>query len=355
MWQHFVGQLDKLTPILQMQYLQNRILDYLLCILLFGVLVLITTLFEKSVLRRIKIWAAGKNISLGNLFITICEKDIIPLCYFGAFYVSVHHLKMHPALTKGIHVLGILLVTFVTLRALSKILQYVLHLGENTQSSRQLVSQGIFTLVKIVLWGFAIVFLLDNFGFKISTVIAGLGIGGIAIALAAQTILGDLFHYFVILLDQPFAVGDFIVVGDYMGTVEYLGIKTTRIRSLSGEQLVFSNTDLTNSRIRNYKRMARRRIPFALQVSYQTSLAQLKEIPQILTDIVKKIPEAELERAHFVSYGNYSLNFEIVYHVLSGDYAKYMDIQQQINLAIKEEFEKRHIEFAYPTQLLYVK
>jgi small-conductance mechanosensitive channel len=195
---------------------------------------------------------------------------------------------------------------------------------------------------------------MDNLGFNISAVIAGLGIGGIAIALAAQAILGDLFSYFVIFFDRPFEVGDFIVVGDKTGTVEYTGIKTTRIRALSGEQLVFSNTDLTNSRIHNFKKMQERRVVFKLGVVYQTPTAQLEEIPKIVRAIIEKHTDVRFDRGHFASYSDFSLNFEFVYFVFGAEYVKYMDTQQSINLEIYKEFEKRKIEFAYPTQTLYL-
>ncbi|MDD5665168.1 MAG: mechanosensitive ion channel family protein, partial [Candidatus Omnitrophica bacterium] len=214
--------------------------------------------------------------------------------------------------------------------------------------------QGIMVIIRIAIWAGAVIFFLDNLGFKISAVIAGLGIGGVAVALAAQTILKDLFSYFCILFDHPFKVGDFIIVGDFMGTIEHVGMKTTRIRSLGGEILVFSNSDLTDSRLRNYKLMEKRRVVFKIRVEYQTSLSQLREIPKIIKNIISGNKEAIFDRAHFFSYGDFSLIFEIVYYVVGGDYNKYMDIQQEINFLIKEEFEKRGIEFAYPTQTIYL-
>ena len=214
--------------------------------------------------------------------------------------------------------------------------------------------KGMSSVIKIIIWALALIFFLDNLGFKISTVIAGLGIGGVAIALAAQAVLGDLFSYFSILFDRPFEVGDFIILDDYLGCVEYVGIKTTRIRSLGGEQLIFSNTDLTNSRVRNYKRMEKRRVLFKLGVTYQTPVEVLKKIPKLIEDIVKGVDDTVFDRAHFFSYGDFSLIFEIVYYVMGPDYNKYMDIQQKINFAIKEKFEKQGIEFAYPTQTLHV-
>jgi small-conductance mechanosensitive channel len=213
---------------------------------------------------------------------------------------------------------------------------------------------GLFRVAKFLIWSLALVIFLDNVGFKFSTMIAGLGIGGIAVAIAAQALLKDFFSYFSIVFDRPFKLGDFVIVGDFMGTIEYIGIKTTRIRSLGGEQLIFSNTDLTDSRVRNYQLMEKRRVVFNLSVTQQTSLQQLKEIPEIIKKIIKDIKDTAYDRAHFFSYGDFGLIFEIVYFVLSPDYNKYMDIQQEINFAIKEEFEKRNIEFTYPTQRLYL-
>ncbi|MBL7131795.1 MAG: mechanosensitive ion channel, partial [Candidatus Omnitrophica bacterium] len=229
---------------------------------------------------------------------------------------------------------------------------YFARRGKDATTDRSLT--GILAVLRVAVWGLAIVVFLDNLGFKISAIIAGLGIGGIAIALAAQAILGDLFSYFSILFDRPFEVGDFIILDEYLGTIEHIGIKTTRIRSLGGEQVILSNTDLTSSRVRNYKRMGKRRVIFKLGVTYQTSLEQLKVIPGVIEKIIKGVKDTTFDRAHFFSYGDFSLIIEVVYYVMSRDYNKYMDIQQEINFAIKKEFEARDLEFAYPTQTLYL-
>jgi small-conductance mechanosensitive channel len=207
---------------------------------------------------------------------------------------------------------------------------------------------------RLVLWSLVALLALDNLGFNITTLVAGLGIGGIAVALAAQNILGDLFASLSIVLDKPFLIGDFIIVDDKMGTVEYIGLKTTRIRSLGGEQIIFSNTDLLNSRIRNYKRMIERRIDFSLGVTYQTPAEKLAQIPAIIRETVEQQEKTRFDRAHFKEYGDFALLFEVVYYVLDPDYNRYMDIQQAINLAIFHRFQKEGIEFAYPTQSLYL-
>ncbi len=207
---------------------------------------------------------------------------------------------------------------------------------------------------KIVIWLLVLLLVLDNMGVNITALVAGLGVGGIAVALALQAILGDLFASLSIVLDKPFVVGDFLIIGDLLGTVEYVGLKTTRMRSLSGEQLVFSNSDLLNSRIRNYGRMFERRVVFNIGVTYQTPREELIRIPAIIREAVEKQDKTRFDRSHFKEYGDFSLNFESVYYVLSSDYNEYMDIQQAINLCIHEQFEEAGIVFAYPTRTVFI-
>jgi small-conductance mechanosensitive channel len=209
-------------------------------------------------------------------------------------------------------------------------------------------------IAKAALWTIVILLALNNLGIQITALVAGLGISGIAVALAVQNILGDLFASLSIVMDRPFIIGDFIIVGDQMGTVEHVGLKTTRVKSLSGEQIVFSNTDLLSSRIRNYRLMNERRVLFTLGMTYQTPAEKLERIPGMIQEIIEAQEQVRFDRAHFASYGDFSLNFEIVYWVLDKDYALYMDIQQEINLALYRKFEEEKIEFAYPTQTLFI-
>lgn len=214
--------------------------------------------------------------------------------------------------------------------------------------------RGLAILVKLGLWIIFVLMALDNLGFDITTLVAGLGIGGVAVALAVQNILGDLFASLTIVLDKPFVVGDFIVVGDLAGTVKNIGMKTTRVQSLSGEELIFSNNDLLQSRVRNFKRMMERRILFGVGVTYQTPADQLKRIPGMIREIIEKEELARFDRANFKAFGASSLDFEIVYFVRVPDFNTYMDVQERINLAIFERFEAEGIDFAYPTQTLFV-
>lgn len=205
-----------------------------------------------------------------------------------------------------------------------------------------------------ILWSVVLLLILENLGVDITALVAGLGIGGVAVALALQTVLGDLFASLAIVLDKPFVVGDFLMVGDFLGVVEKVGLKTTRIRSLSGEQLIFSNNDLLGSRIRNFGRMYERRVVFKLGVIYQTPRENLKKIPGMIREAIEGEENTRFDRSHFSGYGDFSLNFETVYYVLSPDYNEYMDIQQSIYLKIHEAFENAGIEFAYPTQTLFL-
>ena len=346
-----------LEDILQKTFLGNSVEAYLIFLAVFIAGLLIMKVLKSIVLRRLKAWSEKTSTTIDDFLIRTIEGKLIPLLYFGVLYLAFNGLTLSDYLRKALNIVSIIVVTYFGIRLLVALINYSLErywVMTEVDSTRQRSLKGIITLVKFIIWGVGITFLLDNLGFKISAVVAGLGIGGIAVALAAQAVLGDLFSYFVIFFDRPFEIGDFIIVDSYLGSIEHIGIKTTRVRSLSGEQLVFSNTDLTNSRIRNYKRMEKRRIVFKLGVVYQTTTSLVKEIPGIIKTVIENAQNTVFDRAHFASYGDFSLDFEIVYYVLSGDYNKYMDIQQEINFAIKEEFEKRGIEFAYPTQTLFL-
>ncbi|HUY88196.1 MAG TPA: mechanosensitive ion channel family protein [Pirellulales bacterium] len=209
-------------------------------------------------------------------------------------------------------------------------------------------------LARVAVWTMTVLWILENLNAHISTLVAGLGIGGVAVALAAQNVLGDLFASLAIVLDKPFILGDFIAVEDFLGSVEHIGIKTTRLRSLSGEQLVFSNSDLLKGRIRNYKRMYERRIQFSFGVEYGTPYEKMTAIPGMLREAIAAAGRTRFDRAHFKAFGDSSLVFESVYYVLSPDYNLYMDIQQSINLWLMKRFAEEGIQFAFPTQTLYV-
>jgi small-conductance mechanosensitive channel len=335
---------------------ESTVSDYFLGFITILIGIILVKLFRLILVRNIDKWSQKASPSINDLVIQPLKKIVSPLLYLGVLYLVVRIFTFHPIINKTVNAFAVIILTFYVIRFIITMTDYLVSESckREAYGLREGSFQAILPTIRVTAWVLGAIFLLDNLGFNISTVIAGLGIGGIAIALAAQNILGDLFNYFVILFDRPFEIGDFIIVGEHMGAIEHVGIKTTRIRSLSGEQIVFSNTSLSGSQIRNYKRMFRRRVVFQFEVVYQTSLEKLKEIPEIVKIIITEIEDATFDRAHFFAYKTQSLVFEIVYYVIGNDYTNYMDIQQTINLKIKEEFIKREIHFAYATQILHL-
>jgi len=346
-----------IKPILKYTFMDNRVFDYLIFVAIFIVGSILLKILKTIIFARLKSLAKKTANDIDDFLLNLTEKTATPLLYYGLFYLSATYLTLEAFIQEVLNSAGAILITVMGIRFATEIISYSLEtfwVKKEKDPSKKGSLKGILTTVRIIIWGAGITFLLDNLGFQISTVIAGLGIGGVAVALAAQAILGDLFSYFSIFFDRPFEIGDFIIIGDYLGTIEHIGIKTTRIRSLGGEQLIFSNSDLTSARVRNYKRMEKRRVVFKLGVTYQTTAKQVRAIPEIIKKIVEDIPDTTFDRAHFFEFADFSLIYEIVYYIKGSDYNKYMDIQQEINFKLKDEFEKQSIEFAYPTQTLFM-
>ncbi|MEO8569454.1 MAG: mechanosensitive ion channel family protein [Ginsengibacter sp.] len=336
-------------------YFGNQLMDWAIAA---GIIVVGFSLIKAlklPVIKRFKKWSEKTSNSFDDFIVLAIEKVGIPFLYFVAIYAASQYLTFNIRNEHIIHIAMMFVVTFYILRLLSSAVQYSIFtfLGRQEDSeTKQKQARGLILIFKAIIWIVGMVFLMNNLGYNVTTIITGLGIGGIAVALAAQTILGDLFSYFVIFFDRPFEIGDFLKVDDKLGSVEYIGIKTTRIRAISGEQLIFSNKDLTDSRVHNFKRMEKRRVVFSIGVIYQTSAEQLEKIPGIIKGIIETIDGATFDRSHFSAFGDFSLNFENVYYIAGPDFNEYMDRQQNIYLQIFKAFEKEGIEFAYPTQTL---
>jgi small-conductance mechanosensitive channel len=346
-----------MDDILSRVYYNNTAQDYLMAlgIIVGGIVAL--ALFRKVIFSRLKKWADRTENTLDDFAVRAIEKFGLPALNFVILYVGINYLTLSEKANQVIRIAVAVIVTFFILRLLSTtalqgLQSYVRRQDQGEEKVKQL--GGIMLILNIIIWSIGIIFLFDNLGYDVGTIIAGLGIGGIAIALAAQNILGDLFNYFVIFFDRPFEIGDFIEIDDKKGNVEHIGIKTTRLKSLTGEQLILSNSDLTKSRLHNFKRMQRRRIEFKIGVTYEATLEQIQKIPTIIKDIISSIEGITLDRTHFMEYGEYSIVFQTVYFVENADYNVYMDIHQTINLRLFEEFEKRGIELAYRTQSVFL-
>jgi small-conductance mechanosensitive channel len=337
--------------------LDNSVRDWTITLLIIFASVVLLRLLKFVLVKRLHAFAAKTRTTIDDFIISTVQSSVMPALYLLAIHFALHYLTLPSKFAAIENIAVMVAITFFVLRIIASAIGYgfrraVSHHDYNAQREKQ--SKGILLIIQVILWAAGILFLIDNLGYDITAIIAGLGIGGIAIALAAQTILGDLFSYLVIFFDKPFEIGDFIIMDDKMGTVEYIGIKTTRIRTLNGEQLICSNTDLTNSRVHNYKRMQERRVVFEFRLVYHTPLAKLKIVPQMVRRIIESTETTRFDRAHFKSFGDFSLIFEVVFYVLSPDYNIYMDIQQSINIKLLELFEKEQIEFALPTQTVLV-
>ncbi len=311
--------------------------------------------FEKYFTR----WAKKTKTKLDD---QILRNIKAPVYFFvilvGAYYglESITFLEPYSALlTAAFSVVEILLVTLIITRIINVLISWFAE--KSAKHGKKTSDHLLFLLKKIIqalIYLFAFLAILATFKIDLSGVVLGLGVGGIAIALALQTVLSDAFSAFSIYFDKPFEVGDFIVVGDYAGTVKKIGIKSTRLQLLQGEELIISNKELTTASVRNFKKLKKRRIVFAVGVTYDTPLEKLRKIPDIISKTIKKMELAEIDRVHFKEFSDFSLNFEIVYYMKVSDYVKYMDTQQEINFAIVEAFEKEGIKMAFPTQTIFL-
>ncbi|MHC4662272.1 MAG: mechanosensitive ion channel family protein [Planctomycetota bacterium] len=321
---------------------------------------LILLLLKKVIAHVIGRFAARTKTKADDLLVSLVDAKtkriflFVFAVFFGTLWVGLNK-NLEQLVYKATLVTLLLQVAFWGSGILNHWLSRIFKKeGEDADPNLISAQSAISFLSSAALWAVIVLAILHNLGMDITTFVAGLGVGGIAIALALQNILGDLFASLSIIIDKPFVVGDFIIVGDLKGTVEKIGVKTTRVRSLSGEQLVFGNTDLLKSRIRNYKRMQERRIAFDIGVTYETPGDKLAKIPEIIKNAVETLENTRFDRAHFMRFGDSALVYEIIYYVTQPDYIVYADTQQKINLELYRIFVEEGIEFAYPTQTLFV-
>jgi small-conductance mechanosensitive channel len=337
-----------MNEFMEQHYYGNSVGEYLVVMSIILGSIIVLKILKSVIIRRFRALASRTESSTDDFIINGIDKFGLPIILFSIVYWAFNFLTLSGRAGRVIEVTTSVIITYFFLRLLSSMIMRLLE-GRirRKEHGEDKIKQlgGLMLVINIVIWIIGIVFLLDNMGKDVTTIITGLGIGGIAIALAAQNILGDLFNYFVIYFDRPFEVGDFIVVDDKMGTVEFLGIKTTRIRSLSGEQIIIGNSNLTSSRIHNFKRLVERRVVFTINLDYRTPLEKVKLVPDLIRLIVTSQKFTRFDRSHFASYGDWSLKFETVYYVLSPDYNRYMDIQQQINFQIHQSLQDHGIYF----------
>jgi len=344
--------LESLGDLGQTVYYGNTLAAWVKAILTFVLWFTVLPLARAFVARRLQKDVARHPIAFLLMLRVLIDATTRLFMLAVASYLAMRWLEVPPRADRYIHVAILVVVWWQVGRWLSAATKHLIEMrrGHDVAGAEGAASLNILRFVGIVLvWTFAFLMLLTNLGIKIGPLLAGLGIGGVAIALAVQNVLGDLFASLSIALDKPFRVGDFLVIGDEKGTVEQIGIKSTRLRSLSGEQIVMSNGDLLKSRVRNYGLLYERRASFSIGIVFETPVDRIREVPALIEAAVRAQPKTRFDRAHFASFGDYALVFEAVYFVLDAQYNTYMDIQQAINLQVMDEFARRGIEFAYPT------
>lgn len=337
----------------------NYVKDYLVALAVFVLAVVVLRIFKYIIIDKLKKISEKTGTELDDLLIKIVDNIGWPFYLLLSLYTALKIIQIPGFIETTLGYLLLVVVTYYVIRGIQDLIDYG---TRKLIIKRQEVEKEADTsfidlwsrILKGVLWGIAVILILSNLGYNVSALIAGLGIGGLAVAIALQSVLSDIFSSFSIYFDKPFKVGDFLIIGDDLGVVKKIGIKTTRLESLWGQEIVISNNELTSTRINNYKKMENRRIHFTFGVVYDTKTEKLKKILEIVKDIFDGVELADLDRIHFKEFGDFSLNFEAAYYVGTGDYNRYMDTQQEINFALKERFEKEGIEFAYPTQTVFV-
>lgn len=338
--------------------LGNSYQRWLTAAALFAAVLLALHVVRWLIVKRLKRLAQLTENRLDDLAIELVERSREFFLVLMAAFVAAHSLSIREDVALRFHkvvTIGILLQAGVWAgRVVTFAINSLIEQKGPGNGSRRALGNVFGFISRVAVWSLVVILALDNLGVDVTAGIAGLGVGGIAVALALQNVLGDLFGSLTIVLDRPFEIGDTIHVGEFVGTVERIGLKNTRLRSLSGEELVVANSDLLQTRLRNYKRMQERRAVFTLGVVYQTPAEKLQRVPGLLREIVAAVPHTRFDRAHFKSYGDFALLFEVVYYVASPDYNVYMDTQQKINFEIFRRFAAEGIEFAYPTQTVFV-
>ncbi len=338
----------------KIEYFNNALWEYLVFLLIFLGLSFGFFLFKYIFYRKIS--AIIKEKKVFSLLLSILDKIRSPFYIFVSFYIALSSIVVPDILYRLFFLIFLFWTTYRAVIVGYQFIDFLLeeYIKKNVEKGSKAMVRALGNIAKGILWAFAFLVVLSILGVNVTGLVAGMGIGGAAIAFALQGILADLFSSFSIYFDKPFIEGDLIVVGGKWGTVEKIGIKSTRIRSLQGEEIVFSNKELTAAQVHNYRKMTQRRSEFKLGITYETPTQKMEKIPKMVKSIVDKEDLAEFGRIHFYNFGDFSLDYLLVYDIKSADYMTYMDINQKILLNIKKAFEKEEIEFAYPTKTIHL-
>lgn len=330
------------------------LISFFITLIVFILLKIVLALLTK----RLQNFAVKTSNSVDDLFLSLITNTKSFFLFALSLYVGSKTLNLLPG---AVQVLNIIVIVSLWLQvgiwAASAIKYWLIERNQDNESGKLKTNLNVInTIGKIAIWSIVLILILDSIpSIQVTALITSLGIGGIAVGLAVQNILEDLFSSVSIALDKPFMIGDFISVDEFSGSVEHIGLKSTRLRSVSGEQLIFSNSDLLNARIKNFKRMERRRVVIKIGVPYQTKSEILKIIPEIIKNIVTSFDNITFERANLTDLGDFSINFEFSYFVETDDFQYFMDTREQMIVQLYDKFSQENIEFAYPTQNIFIK
>ena len=339
------------------------LVPFAVALTIFAVLTIFFKVVLVMVIGRVKALSRKTHTDVDDVVIAAVE-GISPWVYsYVALYIALQPFALPSLLDTGLTAvflfavvwqlieMGLCFVEYFAMRVIEKDEDGDGKVDPNAATASHMVT----LLARIVLWVMGGLFVLSNLGIEITSLIAGLGIGGIAIAFALQGILSDLFSSFSLYFDKPFRIGDYVMIGTDSGVVERIGIKTTRIRTLQGEELVVANSELTTARVQNFKKMEERRGSFQFGITYETPHDKVKAVKGMVERIFESAEGARLDRVHFTTFGDSALLFDVVFYVSSPEYREYLDILEQVNFDLMDKFAEVGIEFAYPTQMHYVK
>ncbi len=335
------------------EFFGNSFSSYAKAFLIFVVLLIILKIFEKYVFSKLKKFSKNTDTDIDDLVISLIDSIKSRFYVIVSLWTSLQFLNFNIVWDNIIDSLFVVFVASQLINLLKGGAKYIRNRDNNGPNVKSAVG-AIMMLVKVVIWVFVFLFILSIFNIDITALIAGLGIGGIAVAFAVQGILSDLFSSISLYLDKPFEIDDFVVFGDISGTIKKIGIKTTRIQSLNGEEIIVPNQNISSSLVHNYGRMGKRRVLVKLGVEYSTKKENLISIPEIIERILVDVDDVEFDRCHLKSLGDSAVEFELVYYVDNPDYVKYLDVNQKILLEIKDKFDSSGISFAFPSQTIYL-
>ena len=349
------------TNLIKTDFFNNVLIDWGLLLLLTIILFLFLKLFKNIISNKIIDFTEKTSNKIDDYIGSVIQSLSNIFVLFFALFISSKFIFIDQQISDRIEQLFVIVFLWQLTKWAINISSLIFDKYKNAREKEKdmhsvTAISGFNKLVRFLIWTIFLLLALDNLGVNITALVAGLGIGGLAIALAAQSILGDLFASLTIMIDKPIAIGDYIVLDNYMGTVKNIGIKSTKIESISGEEIIISNSDLLNSRLRNYhqSRMQKRRTTIMIGVVYSTPYEKLKDIQKILTEIVNSINSTDFVRASMVEFADFSLNFELVYNVKSADHTEYIEINHKLRLKIFERFAIEKIEFAFPTRTIHI-